>query len=334
MTPRSRWWRLWAFALVCAVATGVIATSLTRARRDARVDAGARPTGQTLSSPPPAPFAMFRHLGPHASWGRIGVAPVSAPDGPRYLSSLACVRVHYAGGRGLCVTTDGPLGRAVVFDAQFQPQRTLTLTGAPSRARVSSSGRWGAVTVFEHGHSYADAGFSTRTTLIDLVTEGPPLDLEQFAVVERGQRIHRIDANFWGVTFAADDNRFYATLAFGGTPYLVAGDIGRREVQVLEANVECPSLSPDGTRLVFKRARPLTQGGGWRLWALDLATRSAHPLDGESRAVDDQVEWLDDAHVLYQLPSDDGNNVWAVGVDDSATARRFLSEAWSPAVVR
>ncbi len=334
MTASSRAVRVWAFALVCAVAAGLVAASLLRARRQAARQADTHDAEELLSSPPPAPFLMFRHLASTTSWGRVALVPLAAPAGPRYSSPLACVRVHYAAGRGLCLTTVGPLGQAVVFDAEFLPRRTLALTGPPSRARVSSTGRWGAVTVFEQGHSYADTAFSTRTSLIDLTSDAPAVNLEAFAVFQQDRQVRRADVNFWGVTFAADDNRFYATLAYGGTPYLVEGDIARRETRVLTADVECPSLSPDGTRIAFKRARSLADGGGWRLWVLELATQSAHALASETRSIDDQVEWLDAGHILYQFPSDDGNNVWVAAVDDATPARRFLTEAWSPAVVR
>ena len=334
MTTLSRTWRVGAFAAVCVVAAALVAMSLGRARRDADRQAEGPERAAPLASPPSAPFLMFRHLGSNASWGRVAMVPLSAPDGPRYHSPLACVRVHFAAGRGLCLTTVGPLGQAVVFDAQFQPLQTLALTGPPSRARVSSSGHWGAVTVFEQGHSYADTAFSTRTSLLDLTSDAGPVNLETFAVFDGERQVRRADVNYWGVTFAGDDNRFYATLAFGGTPYLVAGDIARRETRVLLADVECPSLSPDGTRIAFKRARPPADGGGWQLWVLDLATKSARALTSETRSIDDQVEWLDASHILYQFPSDDGNNVWIASVDEATPARRFLTEAWSPAIVR
>ena len=120
----------------------------------------------------------------------------------------------------------------------------------------------------------------------------------------------------------------------GGSTWLVRGDLVDRTLTSVHDDVECPSLSPDGTRIAFKRARSLADGGGWRLWVLELATQSAHALASETRSIDDQVEWLDAGHILYQFPSDDGNNVWVAAVDDATPARRFLTEAWSPAVVR
>ena len=68
-----------------------------------------------------------------------------------------------------------------------------------------------------------------------------------------GQRIDRPDFNFWGVTFARDRTSFYATLATGAQRYLVQGSVLARAMEVLHENVECPSLSPDGRRLAYKR---------------------------------------------------------------------------------
>ena len=55
---------------------------------------------------------------------------------------------------------------------------------------MSSDGRYGAVTMFVSGHSYADAGrFSTATTLIDMDAGRKIADLEQFEVTHDGQRV-------------------------------------------------------------------------------------------------------------------------------------------------
>lgn len=327
--------RLAIFALVCVAATAAVTWSLLGARQEAAAPAGrsdgAPAAVPALSAPPATPFVLVRHLAPGSGWNRLALAPLSAPDGPRFLTPLTCVRGYMAAGRGLCLASNGADGRAIVFDtATFAPTHTLVLTGPPSRARVSRDGRLGAVTVFESGHSYAEEGFSTRTTILDLETGTPFPDLETFAVWQDGARVRRIDINFWGVTFIPGTRRFYATLAYGGTPYLVEGDLDRRDVRVLAPQVECPSLSPDGTRLAFKRA----DGLRWRLWVRDIASGAEHAIGGETRSIDDQVEWLDDRHVLYQFPSDEGNNLYVVQTDDGTPARRFMSEAWSPAVVR
>ena len=329
LAPRAR---LIVFAAVCVAAVALVVWSLGRARQSASSGEVANDSAPatTLDTPPPAPFVAVRSLVPGAGWSRLALAPLAAVDGPRFVTALSCVRAYVAGGRGLCLASNGADGRAIVFDDRFEPTHTLALTGPPSRARVSRDGRLGAVTVFESGHSYAEEGFSTRTTVLDLTTGVAFPDLETFAVWQGATRVRRLDVNYWGVTFIPGTRRFYATLAFGGTPYLVEGDLDRREVRVLAPHVECPSLSPDGTHLAFKRA----EGLRWRLWVRQIASGAEQIIAGETRSIDDQVEWLDDAHVVYQFPSDEGNNLWVVATDDQSPARRFMSEAWSPAIVR
>ena len=205
----------------------------------------------------------------------------------------------------------------------------IDVAGVPSRARVSSDGRYGSVTLFVAGHSYAASGsFSTQTTIIDLRRGTKIADLEDFVVMRGGRQVTAIDVNFWGVTFARDSDRFYATLATGGKTYLIQGSIRARTARVIHENVECPSLSPDGTRIAFKKRGP-SKARPWRLSVLDLATMHETPL-AETRSVDDQAEWLDDDHVLYGV---DGA-VWTARADGSGQPSRYIAGAGSPAVVR
>jgi Tol biopolymer transport system component len=55
-------------------------------------------------------------------------------------------------------------------------------------------------------------------------------------------------------------------------------------------NVECPSLSPDGTRIAIKK-RVDNVPGNWRLAVLDLSTLQDTLLNDETRSVDDQGSW-------------------------------------------
>ena len=60
-------------------------------------------------------------------------------------------------------------------------RHTLTLTGLPSRARVSPNGRFGAMTTFVTRRLLHLAGaFSTRTKLIDIASGRTIADLEKF----------------------------------------------------------------------------------------------------------------------------------------------------------
>jgi hypothetical protein len=269
----------------------------------------------------------------YRSAGRVAVAPLrDGRPGRRELTGLRCERIHFAAGRGLCLTRGRGFAagyRAEVVGPDLRVLRGLDVAGVPSRARVSPDGRNGSVTLFVAGHAYTDAGsFSTQTTLIDLASGTKIADLEQFTVLRDGRQVTAVDRNFWGVTFARDSDRFYATMATGGRTYLIEGSVRGRSARVIHANVECPSLSPDGTRIAYKR-RPGVGSAPWRLAVLDLAD-GRETLLSETRNVDDQVEWLDSRRVLYGV---DGA-VWSAPADGSGAPSRFLAGAGSPAVVR
>lgn len=247
---------------------------------------------------------------------------------PRRLAGdeLACERVYFAAGRGLCLATaeTGVSYEATIFDSSLRPLRQLPLAGVPSRARVSDDGRYGAMTVFVNGHAYlGSGGFSTTTTIVEMRSGRDLGNLESFEVSKDGKPFDAPDFNFWGVTFARDPNRFYATLRTNGHYYLVEGDLRRRSMRVLRDRVECPSLSPDGTRIAYKSR--IGNENRWRLKVLDLDTLAAHPV-AERRPIDDQVEWLDDSTLVYS----DGLDVYTVAADGSGAPRMVLRDATSP----
>ena len=122
----------------------------------------------------------------------------------------------------------GPAVDARSFGSDFKPDGKSRLTGILSRARVSPDGRYGAATTFITGHSYLDNGYSTLTELIDMQSGKRIVDLEKFKVTRDGEPFKAIDFNFWGVTFARDSNRFYATLGTAGKTYLLEGDLQAR----------------------------------------------------------------------------------------------------------
>lgn len=281
---------------------------------------------------------MFTSLAPDDSFGRVALAALDAPNGARYVTPLVCERVYFAPPRGVCLVTEDqrgatPTRQAYIFDDQFQKLHKIRLAGPPSRTRLSPDGRRAAITVFDEGHSYADGAFSTKTILVDTMSGNVLGDLEAFAVSRDGQRFADADFNFWGVTFASDGNRFYATLRSHGVPYLIEGNADAREARVLKAGVECPSLSPGQTRVAFKRRIGGTRGW-WQVSILDLSTMAERALSGDTRSVDDQVEWLDEGRVLYFLPSNAGNHTWVLAAGDQAPAQIFIEDASSPAVVR
>lgn len=261
--------------------------------------------------------------------GTLSTVSRADPSGPRELTNQRCDRAYAAGGTISCLRPAGALkaGELAVLDASLNVVRTVPLTGFPNRTRVSASGRMVGWTLFVDGHSYAANGFSTSTGILDVRTGTLARNLEEFAVEgEAGA-----DRNFWGVTFTSDDNRFYATMSTGGHRYLVEGDFARRTVKPLVDNVECPSLSPDGTRIAYKAAVNGDPRQGWRISVMDLATRTVTPL-AETRSVDDQPAWLDGSTIAYGVQRADGvNDVWSVPADGTGTPAVLVPEANSPA---
>jgi len=267
--------------------------------------------------------------------------------GQRTITPLACDRAYAAADTVVCLRpVDASTGtQLVVLDPQLRERQTVALSGFPNRTRVSPSGRMVAWTLLVEGHSHAGSGFSTSTGILDTHTGTLVPSLDAFSVVRDGQPYHPAEANFSSVTFA-DDNRFFASMSTGGLRYLVEGDIAAMRVRTVTLDVERPSLSPDGTRIAFTH----TDGGAdgvdhdhyshnghgeseitRQLSILDLNTLRITHL-GETRSVDDQAVWLDDATVAYSLQRPDGtNDVWAVPADGTGSPRVLVPEANSPA---
>jgi hypothetical protein len=336
--------RLIAFALIvvaCLAAGGIYAIRAERAERKAIQDAPkvALLTGADAAELRGKPRLLFRSTALGTDYGKVALAPLSAPDGPRALTPIACDRVAYTAGHGLCLAAEqGAVTtyKAFLFDSGFRTTAELPVSGLPSRARLSPDAKYAVTTVFVSGHSYAGPAFSTETVVWEVATGKRVGNLEQVLVVTKdGERFRKADFNFWGVTFTADDNRFYATLGSGGKTYLIEGNLAGRSARVLRENVECPSLSPDGRRIVFKKRDTGPGPVTWRLHVLDLVTMTETPL-AETRTVDDQVEWLDDEYVLYALNDEGGTaatETWRVRADGMGKPELTVRGAFSPAVV-
>jgi hypothetical protein len=303
------------------------------------------PTDAAIGAPGRSPRLpgpmLFRHTAVDRNYGKLAVLGGDGSSGLRLIDDLLCEVVSFAGGRGICLTADRGVFTsyaAHLFDASFVRRQTIPLNGVPSRCRMSPDGRLAAFTVFLSGHGYASLDFSTETLLADAETGAVLANLEEFAVSRDGQPFRAADFNFWGVTFAPDSRRFYCTLSSDRRHYLVEGDAIARTARVIHENVECPSVSPDGTRIAYKK-RVLEEGRvGWELHVLDLATRQDTALS-ETRSVDDQLEWLDNARVLYALSASPSGvsastDVWEADAAGRTPPRLFLPNAYSPAVVR
>jgi hypothetical protein len=280
------------------------------------------------------PVVVFRDLdrGAPGSFGQIALTDLRGSTATRTRVALRCERVYFGPTTGLCLKRGQGFAegyRAETVDTNLRIRGQIDVAGIPSRVRVSPDGRYGSVTLFVSGHSYAEAGsFSTQTTLIDVAHGTKVADLEQFTTYRGSRQVTAIDVNYWGVTFARDSDVFYATLATGGKTYLVKGSVADRTMRTIHENVECPSLSPDGRWIAYKK-RVDGRGGPWRLFVLDLRTMRETPL-AETRSVDDQAEWLDDHHLLYELRDD----IWTVASDGSGRPSRFMRHAESPTVAR
>ncbi|MFF7300478.1 TolB family protein [Streptomyces sp. NPDC008265] len=241
-----------------------------------------------------------------------------------------CRRAAVAAGTLVCLQgLPGPFSSEVRIyrPGRTAPEVTLPVWGNPSRARVSPTGHLVAWTVFRSGDSYVASGqFSTTAGIYDLRNGDHYGSLEDFAVLLDGNRTPPEDRNFWGITFAADDRTFYATMSANGSTHLMRGDLTTRELTALRTNVECPSLSPDETRIAYKKR----VGADWQLHVLHLGTGQDTPLAAPP-GIDDQAAWLDDTTVAYGRTEQGRPLVYAVPADGSGKPVQ-LAEGSSPSM--
>jgi hypothetical protein len=292
-----------------------------------------QPTVTPNAPPPVAGDLMFVDL--DGGQDRVTTVKAEQPGGARTITSLRCQRFYRAANTSICLRLagPGPSYEAAIMSADNTVIRTVPLPGIPSRARVSASGNVISWTSFVTGDSYTvPGGFSTRSGVFDVRTGEVTESIEHFTATINGRVTTAADINYWGITIAADDRTFYATLATSGRTYLVRGDLTTRSLQEVRQNAECPSLSPDGTKVAYKkRARPVEP---WDLVVLDLRTRQERVLPGTS-GIDDQATWLDDSTLAYGAARNDQKTaIYLVPADGSAPARQAIPNAASPVPVR
>jgi hypothetical protein len=333
--------RLGAFAVVLVLCLGSLGGYLVLQRHQddaaAAAAAGAEAGRDRLKVADvlAVPHLVVRNTEPGPSFGKIALVPLDDPSGPRAIVDVPCSRVSSTPAGTLClqeVTGLVTTYEAVFLDARLQPTGTQPLGGIPSRARMSADGSWAASTVFVAGHSYADAQFSTETVVTDMATRTSLGSLESWTALRDGVPMTAKDLNYWGVSFVGAGPEFYVTLGTGGQRYLVRGNAATRTLTVLGIRGACPSVSPDGSSVVYKQQDPESHND--HFVAMDAAGVTT-PLQ-EGRLVDDQVAWADEDTVLYAVSTGVSGveyDVWTAPIHGGAPSRMVVDAA-SPSVVR
>lgn len=111
------------------------------------------------------PHVVFRNTAAGESYGKVAVVPLADPDGPRAFTPASCERVYATADDAVCLSAERGLVtsyKARVLDSTWQPTQELSLTGIPSRTRLSRDGTLAATTTFVFGDSYANPVSSPR----------------------------------------------------------------------------------------------------------------------------------------------------------------------------
>ena len=251
---------------------------------------------------PTSSFIAFRHTGVDAEYGTVALVPLDDPSGARRFTGITCDRVDATTAGASCLVTErGVLTTfaALALDPAWQTGG-LDAAARPAQPHPAVRRRL----------ARGDHGLRERPLLhVRRASRPPPSirdvdgesfgNLEKFELAIDGRTVAPVDRNIWGVTFV-DDQHVLRHRRHRRHDLPRPGRPGRAHPHHRRpGDVECPSLSPDGTRIAFKQAgRPEGQPG-WTPAVLDLATGERTVLAGETHNVDDQIEWLDDDTVLY-----------------------------------
>jgi len=276
------------------------------------------------------PFIMFRSLAPRDEHGHVAMLSLNPGDTARHVSPLSCARVHYARGAGLCLVVErekqASSNVAYIFDRTFTRRHRIALRGIPTRARISPDGRRASITTYVEEESPEGERLVTDSVVIDIASGRVLADLRSFRLVHDGPPlIGAIDVS--GVAFESDGDRFFATVSTATQRYLAAGSIGEQRLTTLRSGVANEALAPDGRHLVVKRLND--ERGVWQLAVIDLRTWVERDLNQGPRSVDDQVEWLDNDHVMFHDVVDDTTAIWLLPIDGIAAPRVFVRDAFS-----
>jgi hypothetical protein len=158
--------------------------------------------------------------------------------------------------------------------------------------------------MFVKGHNYMDAGSSQFSTLTEISVAGAGKpntvnNLEKWPLMHKGEVVKAIDLNYWGVSFhPKNPQQFLVTAFFKGRAYLALGDLSTKSMKVLFEGVECPSYSPNGESVAFKKRMSSTR---WSPAVLNLTTLKPVIFSHIQQSVDDQIDWLDAKTLVYEI---------------------------------
>lgn len=289
-----------------------------------------------LESMPEGDRIVFRNTAMGEGYGALAAVALDSPAGQRALTGMVCDRVAERAGLISCMKTQRGIPTTFeneVFDDEGNLLETLALPGVPSRTRISDGGLI-ATTSFVTGHSYAAGSFSTETTVTKQDGSGFG-NLEDFTMHVDGKELTAVDRNVWGVSFASEDE-FYVTVASGGETWLMQGSFSERTLTSVIENAECPSVSPDRTRVAYKKRTGSGASVHWDIAVLDLNS-GKETVIGLRDGFDDQLEWLDDEHLLFGVPRAGAvgdSDVYIIDAKADAEPSVLIEHAWSPSVVR
>jgi hypothetical protein len=334
--------RLIAFGGVVAGAVGLAVTGFTRAIRDQRRSRSSQaqvPSGLDLASVLAVPHVLFRDTQLGATFSKVAAVPLANPGGPRAISTVDAERLYARAGTTICMQADRGLAttyKAQILDAALRPVQSMGVNGAPKPTRVSSDGTIAAWTVLVVGTGCTDMTMEAETTVEDLHSRHSYGTIEKtFRVLVDDRPMTAAVINVWDVTFenVPRPTRFYVTVSdnTASKTWLAEGDLATKTITAFHPGGQTPSLSPDNRTLVFVERQGSSQS--FRLRGLDLRTREEWYLP-DTRSVHDQVEWLDNEHVLYGLAREGSAtaDVWLSPLR-GGQPRLYIEHADSPAVV-
>lgn len=330
---RQRTLVLIAIAVLVLGAAGIYSVQAFQRYQERTTGASAAALRATM---PEGDRIVFRNTAMGEGYGSMAAVALDAPSGQRAVTEIPCDRVAERAGLVSCMKTRRGIPTTFendVLDADGNLVETLPLPGIPSRTRISDGGLV-ATTSFVTGHSYAAGSFSTETTVTRADGSGYG-NLEDFTMMVDGEELTAVDRNVWGVSFVNDDE-FYVTVASGGNTWLMKGSFSTRTLASVLGNAECPSVSPDRTRVAYKKRTGSGAAVHWDIAVLDLQT-GKETVIGLRDGFDDQLEWLDDGRLLFGVPRPGAvgdSDVYVIDARAEAEPELLIEHAWSPSVVR